>query len=114
MTRGRFPVQGCGTTAAYKRGCRCEPCKKAKAAEWSAYHSASRSRGIRPGSHRRIWIEEVVELIQWGTSMQDVARRLGVRVASIERAALRHGTPEERAVLRRAMEGLSRHRSAAA
>lgn len=37
------PPQGCGTVAAYKRGCRCDSCKRAKAA-----HRADRARVRKP------------------------------------------------------------------
>ena len=104
MTRGRRPIQGCGTVAAYKRGCRCDPCKAAKSAAWSAYTRTLRGDG-KPGPTRRIHIDEIAQLLQWGSSIEDIARRLEVKIASIYRQAYRHGTGEERAVILRAMEG---------
>jgi hypothetical protein len=59
---------------------------------------------------RRIHLDEVVELLIWGASLEDVAYRLGVLEQSIYRLAYRRGTPEERAVINRAMEGRKKHR----
>lgn len=64
-----------------------------------------------PTERRLIHLDEVCELLGWGEPIDDIARRLGVQVASIERVVLRRGTEQERAVIRRALESHGRHRS---
>ena len=54
--------------------------------------------------------ECIAELIGWGVSIQEVARRLDVKLQSIERVALRRGTEQEKAVIMRALQGLGRRR----
>ena len=104
MTRGRRPLLGCGTFAAWRRGCRCDPCRKAKADHYRQ-HTFRRTEG----SNRRIHLDEITELIQWGTSIEDIAKRLQVQPQSIYRLAYARGTAQERAVITRAMDGLRKH-----
>lgn len=112
MTR---QLKGHGTIACYDRGCRCEPCRAAKRQSNDRINARRRAaraaRGpLRPGSHRIIHLDEVAELIGWGVSIQEVARRLDVKLQSIERVALRRGTEQEKAVIMRALQGLGRRR----
>ena len=66
------------------------------------------------GPHRRIYLDEVCELLGWGEPIEDIARRLGVELKSIDRVAYRRGTAQERAVIRRAMEGHQKRQDRAA
>lgn len=57
MTRSTPPIAGeaCGSLRGYRKGCRCEPCRAAKAASTAKYAEANRARA-------RQWYEENPEV----------------------------------------------------
>ena len=53
-----------------------------------------------------IEVDEVLFLLSTGASVVEVAQRLGVKVASIERVFFRKGSEQDKAVLYRHLRGL--------
>jgi len=66
--------------------------------------TARRNTDTPPGRTQRIWLDDVLEMLDRGDPIDTIAHQLGVQPASIVRAATRHGTPTQRARIARARQ----------
>ena len=102
-----------GTLAAYRQLCRCQDCRRVNADKSRETRRRKRGGGPPPeDSGRRIYLDEICDFLGWGVSIDDIAARLGVKVASIERVAHRRGDEHQRATIRRSLAQHGRHRQA--